>query len=50
MRCHECSRQADLAVEHEGVTVGLCEKHFAERLSDLSESDWFGDIVEHLDV
>lgn len=49
MRCHECSRPADLAVGHEGVRVGLCQHHFAERLAALSDDDRFARLAEELD-
>ena len=38
MECHYCGQTADVVAESDGVSVGLCEEHFRERLSELSES------------
>ena len=40
MQCHFCDREADVGVEHGGVTVGACERHFRERVSELADTDW----------
>jgi len=49
MHCHYCDREADLAVEREGVTVGLCEEHFRERLEELSDSDRYEELKDELE-
>ncbi|MFB6142627.1 MAG: DUF6757 family protein [Halorientalis sp.] len=50
MRCHYCDRDADVAVEKDGVSVGVCETHFQERMEELSESDALADLQEQLDI
>jgi hypothetical protein len=31
MQCHSCDREAEIAVEKDGVKVGVCKTHFRER-------------------
>ncbi|WP_254823248.1 DUF6757 family protein [Haloglomus halophilum] len=50
MQCHYCDGDAALAVEKDGIKVGLCEDHFQERLEELSESGFLEDIQEDLDI
>ncbi|CCQ33857.1 hypothetical protein HLRTI_003435 [Halorhabdus tiamatea SARL4B] len=50
MQCHYCDRDADVAVEKDGVTVGLCEDHFRERMSELADSEWLEGVSDDLDV
>jgi hypothetical protein len=40
MQCHFCDRDADVGVDHGGVTVGACERHFRERVAELADTDW----------
>jgi hypothetical protein len=50
MECHYCGQDADVVAESGGVRVGLCEEHFRERLSELSESESVEALQEKLDV
>ncbi len=50
MRCHYCDREAAFAAESEGLTVGLCEEHFRERLQELADADGLDALKEHVDV
>lgn len=50
MQCHYCERQADVAVEKDDLTVGVCEKHLRERLETLEETEWLAEFDEQLDV
>ncbi len=50
MRCHYCDREAAFAAETGGLTVGLCEEHFRERLQELAESDELEQLKERVDV
>lgn len=50
MECHYCGRPADVTAESGGVTVGLCEDHFRERLEELSESAAIEELREELDI
>lgn len=50
MQCHYCDGEAAVAVEKEGVKVGLCETHFRERIDELREEGWLDDLQEELDV
>ena len=50
MQCHYCDREADIAVEKDGVRVGVCDDHFRDRMEDLSESEWLSDLEADLDV
>lgn len=36
MRCHYCDRPADVAIESDGVVVGLCTRHLRERVQALA--------------
>jgi len=40
MQCHFCDRDADVGVEHGGVTVGVCEDHLRERVAELADGEW----------
>lgn len=40
MQCHFCDRDADVGVEQGGVTVGVCEEHFRERVEELADGEW----------
>lgn len=50
MQCHYCEREADVAVEKDGVTVGLCEDHFRERMAELADGEWLEGVGDDLDV
>jgi hypothetical protein len=50
MQCHYCESDAALAVEKDGIKVGLCEDHFRDRLEELSESGFLEDVREDLDI
>ncbi|MFB6146062.1 MAG: DUF6757 family protein [Halobacteriaceae archaeon] len=50
MQCHYCESAADVTVEKSGVRVGLCERHFRERLEELAESEALEDLREQLDI
>lgn len=50
MECHYCERDAEVGVEKDGVTVGVCEAHFRERLEELEDAEWLEDIEEHIDI
>ncbi|AGB17346.1 hypothetical protein Halru_2772 [Halovivax ruber XH-70] len=50
MHCHYCDRPAAFAAESDGVTVGLCETHFQERLEELADADGLDALKEHVDV
>ncbi len=50
MQCHYCERDADIAVEKEGVKVGLCQTHFQEQMEDLADSEWLDDVEEELNI
>lgn len=50
MRCHYCDRDADVAVEKDGVKVGVCEDHFQEQMEELSDSDALENLREELDI
>lgn len=49
MQCHFCDRDADIDVEREGVTVGVCEEHFRERIDELAEGEWGESIAAALE-
>jgi len=38
MQCHYCDREADIAVEKDGVKVGVCKTHFREQMAELDEA------------
>lgn len=50
MQCHYCDRGAAYAAETDGVTVGLCDRHFRERLESLAESDGLSALRERIDI
>ncbi|MFT4891226.1 MAG: hypothetical protein ACI9YT_002151 [Halobacteriales archaeon] len=50
MNCHYCDRDAAIAAESEGVTVGLCEEHFQERLEELADADELERLEGEIDV
>lgn len=50
MRCHYCSREADVTADSGGVRVGLCEDHLEERLEELAETEPLSELEEMLDV
>jgi hypothetical protein len=50
MYCHYCDREAAYAAEKDGIKVGLCERHFRERLEELAESDELEALREQLDI
>jgi len=50
MQCHYCEREADIAVEKEGVKVGVCQKHFREQMEDLADSEWLDGVEDELDI
>jgi hypothetical protein len=50
MQCHYCDRDAALAVEKDGIRVGLCEEHFRDRLEELSESGFLAELDDELDI
>jgi len=50
MECHYCESQADIAVEKDGIKVGVCETHFREQIDELAESEWLEDVEESLDI
>jgi len=50
MQCHYCDREADYEAESGGVTVGLCDEHFQERVEELAESDELAALREQVDV
>nr|WP_197427957.1 DUF6757 family protein [Halogeometricum sp. CBA1124] len=39
MKCHYCDRDAAYAAEKDGIKVGLCERHFRERVEELADSE-----------
>jgi hypothetical protein len=50
MQCHYCDRDADIAVEKDGVKVGVCKEHFREQMEDLADSEWLEDVEKDLDI
>ena len=50
MQCHYCDSEADIAVEKDGITVGVCEPHFREQLDELEESEWLEELDEELNI
>ena len=49
IHCHYCDRPAAYAAESDGVSVGLCEWHFRERLSEL-DPDEIDTLDERVDI
>lgn len=50
MHCHYCDRQAAYAAEKDGIKVGLCERHFQERIEELAESEELADLRKQIDI
>lgn len=50
MRCHYCDESADIAVDKEGVKVGVCRAHFRDRLAELREEGYLEELRDELDV
>ncbi len=50
MQCHYCERDAAYAAEQGGVSVGLCEQHFRERVEELTEHEGLEALRERVDV
>ncbi|MFB6108125.1 MAG: DUF6757 family protein [Haloplanus sp.] len=50
MKCHYCDHEATYAVEKDGIKVGLCERHFRERIEELAESDELAALREKIDI
>jgi len=50
MQCHYCDREADIAVEKDGLKVGVCNSHFREQMEELAEADWLAGLEEDLDI
>jgi hypothetical protein len=50
MQCHYCDREADVAVEKDGVKVGVCKSHFREQMEALADADWLEDVENDLDI
>lgn len=50
MQCHYCDREAAFAAENDGLRVGLCERHFRERVEELAESEGLASLRERVDV
>ncbi|MFB6235166.1 MAG: DUF6757 family protein [Halopenitus sp.] len=50
MQCHYCDREAAYEAESDGVTVGLCDEHFQERVEELAESEELATLREQVDV
>ena len=50
MQCHYCDSGADVAVEKDGVRVGVCEQHFREQMERLADSEFLEEIEDQLNV
>jgi hypothetical protein len=50
MQCHYCDREADIAVEKDGVKVGVCKSHFREQMEEIADSDVLDSIEDDLDI
>ncbi|MFB6130784.1 MAG: DUF6757 family protein [Salinigranum sp.] len=50
MYCHYCDREAAYAAEKDGVKVGLCERHFRERIEELAESEELASLRKQIDI
>jgi hypothetical protein len=50
MHCHYCDREADIAVEKDGVKVGVCKSHFREQMEEIADSDVLDGIEDDLDI
>lgn len=49
VHCHYCEREADVSVEHEGVTVWLCEEHLREQVEALADAEWLDAVADELE-
>lgn len=50
MECHYCDRGADIAVEKDGIKVGVCQAHFKEQMEQLADSEWLDGVEDDLDI
>ncbi|MFB6189601.1 MAG: DUF6757 family protein [Halapricum sp.] len=50
MQCHYCESEADVAVEKDGVKVGVCKTHFRDQMEELQDADWLEGIDDELDI
>jgi hypothetical protein len=50
MQCHYCDREADVAVEKDGVKVGVCKDHFREQMAELEDAEWLEELEDELDI
>jgi hypothetical protein len=50
MKCHYCDDDAVYAAETEGVKVGLCERHFQERVEELTENESLKALRERTEI
>ncbi len=50
MQCHFCDSEADIAVEKDGITVGVCKPHFREQMEELADSEWLRDVAADVDL
>jgi hypothetical protein len=50
MQCHYCDRKAVYAAEKDGVRVGLCERHFRDRVEELAESEELAALQERINI
>ena len=50
MHCHYCDRKAAYAAEKDGLKVGLCERHFRERIEELAESEELAALRKQIDI
>ncbi|QLG61007.1 DUF6757 family protein [Halorarum salinum] len=50
MQCHYCDREAAYAAERDGLRVGLCERHFRDRVEELADSEGLEALREQVDV
>ena len=50
MQCHYCDRAADIAVEKDGLKVGVCKTHFREQMAELEDADWLEELDDELDI
>ena len=50
IQCHYCDREVEIAVEKDGVKVGVCKSHFREQMEEIADSDWLDGIEDELDI
>jgi len=50
MKCHYCDDDAVYAAETEGVKVGLCERHFQERVEELTDEESLKALRERTEI